>query len=95
MCASSPGCLDTYERCGVVHVDQEGARLYLFNMGVLEAADGYLGAEVKQHRSGGWANPRLQRHENTLARRNLQESAELAEAFYRVQRHPTLVLAGT
>ena len=87
--------LDTYERCGVVHVDQEGARLYLFNMGELEAADGYLGTEVKQHRSGGWANPRLQRHENTLARRNLQESAELAEAFYRDSGTRRLFLAGT
>ena len=57
MCANWRGTLDIYERCGVVHVDQEGARLYLFNMGVLENAEGYMGEEVKLHRSGGWANP--------------------------------------
>lgn len=87
--------LDTYERCGVVHVDQEGARLYLFNMGVLEAADGYLGQEVKLHRSGGWANPRYQRQEMLQARRNLQEAAEVAEEFYRQTNTRRLILAGT
>lgn len=87
--------LDTYERCGVVHIDQEGARLFLFNMGVLEAADGYLGEEVKLHRSGGWSNPRYQRHEMAQARRNLQEAAEIAEEFYRESGTRRLILAGT
>ena len=66
---------------------QEGARLFLFNMGVLESVDGYLGEEVKQHRSGGWANPRYQRHEAKQARENLQEAAEMAEEFYRQTGH--------
>lgn len=87
--------LDTYERCGVVHVDSEGARLFLFNMGVLESVDGYLGEEVKQHRSGGWANPRYQRHEAKQARENLQEAAEMAEEFYRQTDTRRLILAGT
>ncbi|MEZ4614221.1 MAG: hypothetical protein R2867_01720 [Caldilineaceae bacterium] len=34
--------LDTYDRYGVIHVDQAGARLYLFHMGILEAAEGHL-----------------------------------------------------
>ena len=87
--------LDIYERCGVVHVDQEGARLYLFNMGVLENAEGYMGEEVKLHRGGGWANPRIQRHETGQARQNLQEAAELAEEFYRNSGTRRLILAGT
>jgi peptide chain release factor subunit 1 len=87
--------LDTYESIGVIHVDQEGARLYLFNMGVLEAAEGYLGEEVKLHRSGGWSNPRFQRHEVKQARQNLQEAAELAEEFYRRAATRRLLLAGT
>ena len=87
--------LDIYERCGVVHVDQEGARLYLFNMGMLENADGYMGEEVKLHRGGGWANPRIQRHETGQARQNLQEAAELAEEFYRNSGTRRLILAGT
>jgi len=87
--------LDLYERCGVVHVDQEGARLYMFNMGNLEAAEGYLGEEVKLHRAGGWANPRIQRQQTGHARQNLQEAAELAEAFYRSSDARRLILAGT
>ena len=87
--------LDIYERCGVVHVDQEGARLYVFNMGILEAAEGYLGEEVKLHRGGGWANPRIQRHESGQARQNLQEAAEMAEEFYRSSHTRRLILAGT
>jgi peptide subunit release factor 1 (eRF1) len=87
--------LDTYERCGVIHVDQSGARLYLFHMGVLAAADGYLGEEVKLHRAGGWSAPRFQRRELEQARQNLQVAAELAETFYRQTDTRRLILAGT
>jgi peptide subunit release factor 1 (eRF1) len=87
--------IDTYERYGVIHVDSEGARLYLFNMGVLEAAEGYLGEEVKQHKAGGWASARYQRHETGVARQNLQDAAEMAEDFYRALDTRHLILAGT
>lgn len=87
--------IDTYERYGVVHIDSEGARLYAFNMGVLDAVDGYLGEEVKQHKAGGWASPRYQRHETGVAQHNLQDAAEVAEAFYRANDTRRLLLAGT
>lgn len=87
--------IDTYERYGVIHVDSEGARLYIFNMGVLEAVEGYLGEEVKQHKAGGWAQARYQRHEAGVARHNLQDAAEIAEKFYRVLDTRHLILAGT
>ncbi|MBW7884668.1 MAG: hypothetical protein H3C34_18920, partial [Caldilineaceae bacterium] len=51
--------------------------------------------EVKLHRSGGWSNPRFQRHEAQLAHRNLQEAAEMAEEFYRQTNTRRLLLAGT
>lgn len=86
---------ETYERYGIIHVDQEGARLYVFNMGVLEAVEGYLGAEVKVHKAGGWAAQRYQRSERGVARHNLQDSAELAEEFYRGSGTRRLILAGT
>jgi hypothetical protein len=87
--------MDIYDRYGVVQVDQEGARLYLFHMGVLEAVEGYLGEEVKHHKAGGWAAPRYQRSENVVARQNLQDAAELAEDFYRQTDTRRLILAGT
>ncbi len=87
--------LDTYERYGVIQVDQEGARLYAFHMGVLEAVEGYLGEEVKLHKSGGWSSQGYQRSEKGVARQNLQEAAELAEDFYRKTNTRHLILAGT
>jgi peptide subunit release factor 1 (eRF1) len=87
--------MDTYARCGVIHIDQEGARLYVFTMGVLESAEGYLGEEVKLHKAGGWASSRYQRHETNVARHNLQDAAEMAEEFYRANDTRQLLLAGT
>lgn len=87
--------LDSYDRLGVIQVDQMGARLYAFRMGYLEAVHGYLGEEVKAHKAGGWAAPRYQRHEEETARQNLQDAAELAEEFYRRNQTRRLILAGT
>lgn len=87
--------LDTYERLGVIQIDQMGARLYAFHMGNLEAVQGHLGEEVRTHRAGGWAAARYQRHEAETARQNLSEAAELAEKFYRQTHTRRLILAGT
>lgn len=87
--------LDTYERYGVIHVDQEGARLYMFHMGDLESVDGYFGEEVKLHRAGGWSAQHYQRQEVQQARQNLQDAAEMAESFYRKTETRRLILAGT
>lgn len=87
--------IETYDRLGVIHIDQMGARLYLYRLGNLEAVEGYLGEEVRTHRAGGWAAQRYQRHEAETARQNLQDAAELAENFYRQRGTERLVLAGT
>lgn len=87
--------IDIYERYGVIQVDQEGARLYLFNMGNLEAVEGHLGETIKLHKAGGWAASRYQRREAGQARQNLQDAAELAEGFYRQTNTRRLILAGT
>ncbi|MEZ4709168.1 MAG: Vms1/Ankzf1 family peptidyl-tRNA hydrolase [Caldilineaceae bacterium] len=87
--------VDTYERYGVIHVEQIGARLYVFNMGQLEAVQGYLGEEVKLHKAGGWSASNYQRHEAEQARQNLQDAAEMAEDFYRKNNTRRLILAGT
>jgi peptide subunit release factor 1 (eRF1) len=87
--------MDTYDSYGVIHFDQEGARLYLFTMGTLEAADWYLGEEFKLHKAGGWSSARDQRHETGVARHNLQDAAEMAEEFYRANDTRHLLLAGT
>lgn len=88
--------MDIYERYGVIHIDQSGARLYVFHMGHLEAVEGYLGEEVRtQQKGGGWAAARYQRHEAEQARQNLDVAAETAESFYRRTNTRHLILAGT
>ena len=87
--------IDTYERYGVIQVEQIGARLYVFNMGQMEAVQGYLGEEVKSHKAGGWSAANFQRREAEQARQNLQDAAELAEDFYRKNNTRRLILAGT
>ena len=87
--------LDTYARLGVIHVDQLGARFYLYHLGNLEAAEGHLGEEVHVHRAGGWAAARYQRREVETARQNLSAAAEFAESFYRNTDTRRLILAGT
>src|SRR5205823_6454158 len=56
---------------------------------------GYMGEEVKLHKSGGWSASRFQRRESGQARQNLQDAAEMAEAFYRQTDTRRLILAGT
>ncbi|MEM7125215.1 MAG: Vms1/Ankzf1 family peptidyl-tRNA hydrolase [Chloroflexota bacterium] len=87
--------MDTYERYGVIRVTQEGAHLYAFHMGNLEAAEDVTGEEIKVHKAGGWSSSRYQRHEAELARQNLQEAAEQAEDFYRRIKTRRLIVAGT
>lgn len=87
--------VETYGRYGVIHVEQTGAQLYVFNMGRLEAADTYMGEEVKVHKAGGRSAARYQRHEFETARNNLQDAAELAERFYQNINTKRLILAGT
>lgn len=87
--------IDAHRPLGVIHVDQMGTRLYLYEMGHLEAVEGYLGEEVRSHKAGGWSAPRYQRHEKETARQNLQDAAELAENFYRQSDTSSLILAGT
>lgn len=86
--------LDAYARYGVILVDQEGARLFIYNVGELEEATGTLGAEVKHHKQGGWAAARYQRRAEGRAQQNLKAAAELAARFYADGRCRRLLIGG-
>jgi len=99
---------DAYDRYGVVLVDREGARLFLFNQGTLQDATGVLGEELRSHRHdatgrGGrmGAGPGLGKSpgiENRLERvttRNLRDAVELTQAFYKAGKCERLILGGT
>ncbi|MCB0001095.1 MAG: hypothetical protein KDI07_03025 [Anaerolineae bacterium] len=89
------GILDTYGRYGVVLVDKEGARIFVFNLGRVEGITDVVGEDVKRHKQGGWASSRFQRHEDEAAYRNLKEAADISAELVRTGQIRRLILAGT
>jgi peptide chain release factor subunit 1 len=95
--------LDAYGRYGVVLVDQEGARLFLFRLGELQETSGTLGEEVKRMKHGrgsaagrrGGVGARTGRKEEEIAQRNLKEAAELTAKFCAGGRCGRIILGGT
>jgi peptide subunit release factor 1 (eRF1) len=85
---------DNYGRMGVILVDREGARLFLYHLGALEDSTGTLGEEVKHHKQGGWAAQKLQRYEDQEARQNLREAAAWANEYLEQHGVTRVVLAG-
>jgi len=96
--------LDAYGRYGVVLVDSEGARMFLFDLGELVEATGMLGEEVRRakHGSGsgvsgmrGGTTARTARHGEAVILRNLKEMADATDAFCSSKGCTRLVLGGT
>lgn len=99
---------DAYDRYGVVLVDREGARLFLFNQGALQDATGMLGEEIKEHthdaagrggRSGrgsglGRAST-LDSYLDQVAIKNLREIVDLTQRFYQSGQCDRIILGGT
>ncbi len=100
--------LDAYDRYGVVLVDREGARLFLFYLGALQDAVGLLGEDLKERargaagrggRSGMGAGqgrmPSLERRVDQVAMRNLRDAVALTQEFYKAGRCERIILGGT
>jgi peptide subunit release factor 1 (eRF1) len=99
---------EAYDRYGVVLVDREGARLFLFNQGTLQDATGLLGEEIKERdhgaagrggRSGrgsgqGRAAP-IDSHIEQVAARNLRDVVDLTQRFYQAGQCERIILGGT
>lgn len=99
---------DAYDRYGVVLVDREGARLFIFDQGSLQEATGMLGEEIHGHirdasgrggRSG--AGPGLGRSSGLDAKideittQNLREVVQLTQRFYQAGQCDRIILGGT
>ena len=96
--------LDAYGRYGVILVDSEGSRMFLFNLGELEEAAGTLGEEVRRTKHGGASGvagmrggitATAARRGEAVVLRNLKEIAEETEAFCNKNGCKRLVLGGT
>jgi peptide chain release factor subunit 1 len=84
-----------YERFGVVTVDREGARVFIYHLGAMEDSAGTMGTEVKRHKQGGRAAQRLQRHEDEEAKHNLKDAAAWADSYLRQHKVTRVVLSGS
>lgn len=96
--------LDAYGRYGVILVDSEGARMFLFDLGELVETTGLLGEEVRRSKHGsgsgvsgmrGGTTSRAARHGEAAVQRNLKEMAEATEVFCSSNGCTRLVLGGT
>jgi peptide subunit release factor 1 (eRF1) len=96
--------LDAYGRYGVILVDSEGSRMFLFNLGELVEATGTLGEEVRRTKHGGASGvagrrggmpARAARRGEAAVMRNLKEVAEATESFCVSNGCRRLVLGGT
>jgi len=87
--------LDQYAPYGVALVGQEGARLFLIDMGGIVREEDAIGEPVKHHKQGGWSAPRFQRHMEKHADANLRAAAEATARFCGANGCSRLILAGT
>lgn len=87
--------LDQYSPYGVALVDQEGARLFLIDMGGIVREEDAHGEPIKRHRQGGWSASRFQRHTEKHADENLRTAAEATVRFCEGSDCSRLILAGT
>jgi peptide subunit release factor 1 (eRF1) len=96
--------LDAYGRYGVILVDSEGSRMFLFNLGELAEATGTLGEEVRRTKHGGASGvagmrggvtATTARRGEAAVLRNLKEVAEGTEAFCERYGCRRLVVGGT
>ena len=95
--------LDAYAGYGVVLVDKQGARLFLFHLGELKEQEGFLGESVRHTKRGG-ASSLLGRRGGTagqtryteeVADRNIKDSIEFAVRFFDENRVRRILIGGT
>lgn len=95
--------LDAYGSYMVALVDRQGARLSFFEMGELQATDGYMGEEVRRLKrgrgsSGGHGgrggSPISSQHEKEAVKRNIRDAVNAARQFWQTHNPQRLIIAG-
>jgi peptide subunit release factor 1 (eRF1) len=96
--------VDAYSSYLVAIIDRQGVRLLLFEMGELQATDGYLGEQVRRLKRGrgssgghgGRGGEHVSsQHEEETVKRNLRESVDKIRSFWEQYEPQRLILAGT
>ncbi|GAB4520959.1 MAG: hypothetical protein Fur0018_01030 [Anaerolineales bacterium] len=94
---------DRYGHYGVALVDQQGARLFSFHLGTLQAQEGVLGENIHRTKRGGASQMVGRRggasgqtdRTSELTERNMRAAAEAADAFFAHHHVRRVLLAGT
>jgi len=95
--------LDAFGGYGVVLVDKQGARLFLFHLGELIEQEGVLGEEVRHTKRGGASSIRGQRggaagqtrYSEEVVDRNIKDAVEFAVRFFEENRVRRILIGGT
>jgi len=95
--------IETFGSYVVALVDRQGVRLSLFEMGELQASDGYLGEEVRKLKKGRGSSggpgrrggaPISSRREEGIVRRNIRDEVKMTRQFWRTHKPQHLIIAG-
>ncbi|NOY98004.1 MAG: hypothetical protein GXP40_02210 [Chloroflexi bacterium] len=95
--------LDAYGSYGVVLVDKQGARLFLFHLGELIEQEGVLGEDVRHTKRGNASSVRGRRggasgqthSSKTVAERNIKDAADFAVRFFEENHVRRILIGGT
>jgi len=95
--------LDAFGGYGVVLIDKQGARLFLFHLGELIEQEGVLGEEVRHTKRGGASSVRGQRggaagqtrYSEAVVERNIKDALEFAIRFFEENRVRRVLIGGT
>lgn len=95
--------LQDVNHLGVVLVDQQGARLFYYNMGEMVEQEGIVGDEIKHVKSGSSTSSHGlrggsfdgARNEQEKIGRNMRHAREFAEKFFRAHKIKKIMIAGS
>lgn len=95
--------LDSYGGYGVVLVDKQGARLFLFHLGELIEQEGVLGENVRRTKRGGASSlpgrrggtAGQTRYTDEITNRNIKGTVEFAVHFFEQSRVRRILIGGT
>jgi peptide subunit release factor 1 (eRF1) len=95
--------LDSYGGYGVVLVDKQGARLFIFHLGELQEQEGVMGEAIRHTKRGGGSQAAGRRggtagqtdYVDEMADRNIKEVIEAATRFFSENNIRRIVIGGT
>lgn len=95
--------VDHYAHYGAIMIDRIGARFYEYHLGELQAADGFMGEDVRKLKKGSGSSAVGMRggqgggfrREEEVVQRNLRDAAEAASHFFTNKPIRRLFIGGT